>query len=170
MLPTDPEDLVDTAGTHQDLAPALRAAVVAGLDHVRLAGFDVDVRAPEFVAVDLRLHICAAARHSRSDVERAARDALLAAVLPSGSAGLLAGATLTFGRPLLLGEVYAMVAAVVGVESVKAIWLTQYNQPDNGELLAGRLDVAPWQLLRIDDDPSLPGRGVLTLTVDGGTP
>jgi hypothetical protein len=170
VLPTDPADLVDTAGTHQELSDALRAAVVAGLDHVRLAGLDVDVRAPEFVAVDLRLHVCAAPEHSRSDVARAVRDALLAPVLPSGDPGLLAGVTLTFGRPLLLGEVYARVAGAIGVDSVKATWLSRYGEPPNGELDAGRLDVAPWQLLRLDDDRSLPGRGVLTLDVDGGRP
>ena len=170
VLPSSPTDLVDTAGTHQELSESLRTAVGAALDHVRLAGVDVEVRAPEFVAVDLRLHVCAAPGHTRSVVARAVRDALLAPLLPSGGAGLLAGVTLTFGRPLLLGEVYARVADVVGVDSVKATWLSRYGEPPNGELDAGRLDVAPWQLLRLDDDRSLPGRGLLTLDVDGGRP
>ena len=96
--------------------------------------------------------------------------AVLALQLPDGSPGLLASTTLTFGRPLELGDVYATVAALPGVDSVKATRLRVHNQPDNGELAAGRLDVAPWQVLRLDADPSLPGRGVLELAIDGGTP
>jgi Baseplate J-like protein len=170
VLPGDPADLVDIAGTRQELSGEFRAAVVAGLDHVRLAGFDVDVRAPEFVAVDLRLHVCARPGHTRSDVAHAVRETLLASALPSGQPGLLAGVTLTFGRPLLLGDVYARAAALPAVDTVKATWLSRYGEPPGGELENGRLDVAPWQLLRLDDDRSLPGRGVLGLDVDGGMP
>ncbi|MFJ1708993.1 hypothetical protein [Kitasatospora sp. NPDC088346] len=170
VLPTDPGDLVDTGGTRQELSPALRAEVLAALESVRLAGQDVDVRPPRFVPVELALHVCAAPGHGRSAVRRAARDALLARHRPGGRPGLLARPDVTFGRPLLLGEVYAAVAAVPGVESVKALVLRRHGAADNGELAAGRLDVAPWELLRLDDDPSLPERGVLRLEIDGGTP
>ncbi|MGW4891783.1 hypothetical protein ACWEQL_05890 [Kitasatospora sp. NPDC004240] len=176
VLPADPADLVDTlavtglSGGHQELSPVLREQVLAALDTVRLAGQDTDVRPPRFVAVELALHVCTAPGHSRSAVRRAVRDALLAPRLPSGRPGLLAGAALTFGRPLLLGEVYATVAAVPGVDSVKALDLRRHRAADNGELAAGRLDVAPWEVLRLDDDPSLPERGLLRLDIDGGTP
>ncbi|MFI2188558.1 hypothetical protein [Streptomyces sioyaensis] len=170
VLPTDPDDLVDTAGSHQELSGGLRARVLTALDRVRLAGQDTDVRPPWFVPVELRLHLCAAPGQSRSAVRRAVRDALLAPWLPGDRTGLLAAVNLTFGRPLLLGEVYAAVAAVPGVDSVKALVLRRYGSPDNGELAAGRLDVAPWEVLELDDDPSLPGRGVLRLDIDGGTP
>ncbi|MFJ9456293.1 putative baseplate assembly protein [Kitasatospora sp. NPDC101447] len=170
VLPVDPAALVDTGGSHQELSDGLRAQVVAALDAVRLAGQDVDVRPPQFVAVELALHVCAAPGRSRAVVRRAVRDALLAGRLPDGRPGLLAGPSLGFGRPLLLGEVYAAAAAVPGVDSVKALTLRRYDAPDNGELAAGRLDVAPWQVLRLDDDPSLPEHGVLRLEIDGGTP
>jgi hypothetical protein len=163
VLPSDPSDLVDTGGTHQELAGSLRDAVAARMDEVRLCGVDVDVRPPQFVAVELALHVCAAPAQSRSALRRAIRTALL-------GAGLLAASRLTFGRALELGDVYATVAAVPGVDSVSATTLRRYRQPDNGELAAGRLAVAPWEVLRLDDDPSLPSRGVLRLDIDGGTP
>ncbi|MGW7018092.1 putative baseplate assembly protein [Streptomyces decoyicus] len=170
VLPADPADLVDTGGSHQELSAGMRAQVLAVMDRVRLAGQDADVRPPWFIPVELELHLCAAPGQSRSAVRRAVRDALLAPWLPGNRTGLLAASTLTFGRPLLLGEVYAAVAGTPGVDSVKAVVLRRYGQPDNGELAAGRLDVAPWEVLRLDDDPSLPGRGVLRLDIDGGTP
>ncbi len=170
VLPVDPDDLVDDGGSHEVLSDQLSTAVTAAMDAVRLCGQDVDIRPPEFVAIDLGLHVCASPGQSRSALRQIVRDSLLALQLPDGTPGLLATTTLTFGRPLELGDVYATVAALPGVDSVKATKLTVYNQPDNGELAAGRLDVAPWQVLRIDADPSLPGRGVLELAIDGGTP
>jgi len=170
VLPVNMVDLVDTGSLHQALSSDFASVVSAQLERVRLAGFDYDLRPPEFVPVDLRLHICAKPGHTRSDVARAVRDSLLAASLPNGKSGLYANFTLTFGRSLLLSEVYATVASVVGVESVKATWLARYDEPSNGELAAGRLDVAPWQLLRLDDDLSIPSRGRLGLSVDGGMP
>lgn len=169
VLPTDPADLVEGAGTRQELSASLRAQVLRVMDQVRLAGQDADLRPPWFVPVDLELHVCAAPGQSRSVMRRAIRDALLARWLPGGRSGLLAPQTLTFGRSLLMSEVYATVAGVPGVDSVKALILQRYGRRDNGELAAGRLDVAPWEVLQLDDDPSLPGRGVLVLEIDGGT-
>ncbi|MEV7731564.1 hypothetical protein AB0O75_05500 [Streptomyces sp. NPDC088921] len=176
VLPTDAADLVDlvgaggTGGGRQELSAALRDRVTAVMNRVRLAGQDVDVRPPRFVPVEIELHVCAAPGHSRSAVGRAVHDALLATALPGGRAGPLTAAAFTFGRPLLLSEVYAAVGGAPGVDSAKAVTLRRYGQPDMGELAAGRLDAATWEILQLEDDPSLPGRGVLRLTIDGGTP
>jgi hypothetical protein len=169
VLPTDPADLVDTGATELDLSAPIRAQIEAAIDLVRLCGQDVDVRPPIFVGVELGLHVCAAEGQSRAAIRSLVRDALIAPALPGGGQGLLAAATMTFGKALELGEVYATVAALPGVSSVKATLLRRYQQPDNGELASGRLAVAAWEILRLDDDPSLPSRGVLYLEIDGGT-
>jgi hypothetical protein len=169
VLPADPADLVDTGATQLELSDSLRAQVVAAMDLVRLCGQDVDVRPPVFVGVELGLHVCAAEGQSRAAVRDLVRDALIAPALPGGGQGLLAAAALTFGKALELGEVYATVAVLPGVTSVMATLLRRYQQPDNGELASGRLAAATWEILRLDDDPSLPSRGVLYLEIDGGT-
>jgi predicted phage baseplate assembly protein len=168
VLPADSADLVAAGGTRLDLSAALRAQVIAALDLVRLCGHDVEVRPPTFVGVELGLHVCAVDGQSRAALRTLVRDALIAPARPGGGSGLLTAATLAFGQAIELGEVYAAVAALPGVNSVRATLLRRYQQPDNGELGAGRLVAGPWEILRLDNDPSLPSRGVLYLTIDGG--
>jgi hypothetical protein len=42
------------------------------------------------------------------------------------------------------------------------------NRPDMGEILAGKLTVGPFEIVRLDSDPSQPDYGTLVLEPEGG--
>ena len=87
---------------------------------------------------------------------------------PTAAAASSTRSNFTFGQPLYLSRLYAAVERVEGVESVAVRKLTRYGEPDAGELAKGVLAVGPWEIVRLDNDPSFVEHGVLTVTAMGG--
>jgi hypothetical protein len=157
--PEDPADLVNRPDGRTDLAPAFARSVLAGLARVRIAGYDLEVRGPQFVALELDVDVCAAPGHFRSDVRVAVEAALTAHFDPAG---------LTFRQPVFLSRIYAVVEGVEGVESSVVTRLRRYGKPDAGEIDAGVLAIGAWEVARLDNDPNFLEHGVLSVTVKGG--
>jgi hypothetical protein len=166
--PTDRADLVDLPNGRTQLEPAFEQVVRTFLNGFGLAGYDIELRPPRFVPVDLAVEVCTLPGHFRTDVAQAVRDALSDRVLPDGSRGFFHPSNFTFGLPLYLGRLYAAVERVEGVESVAVRKLTRYGEPDAGELAKGLLAVGPWEIVRLENDPNFVEHGVLTVTAMGG--
>jgi hypothetical protein len=168
VLPSDPADLVNQANGVMSLSPALTQDVATFLAGYRLAGYDLEIRPPQFLALGIDLLVCAAANHFRSDVQQAVEAALSSRQLPDGSTGFFFPGKFVFGVPVYLSQVYAAVQNVEGVDSVVVTHFAPFGQPDNGELARGVIPVGPWQIARLDNDPNFMERGVLTITMRGG--
>jgi hypothetical protein len=166
--PEDRADLVDLPNGNTQLTPDFEAQVRAFLTRFRLAGYDIELRPPRFVPVTLELNVCAKQGYFRADVAQAVRDALSNRVLPDGSLGFFHPSNFTFGQALYLSRLYAAVERVEGVESLVVRKLVRYGQPDAGELDRNALLVGPWEIVRLDNDPSFVEHGVLTVTASGG--
>ncbi len=166
--PRDPADLVTEAEGLIRLSPAFARRVRAFLTRYRLAGYDIEVRPPRFVPLQLELDVCAAAGHFRSDVAAAVADALSARVLRDGSRGFFHPDNFTFGQPVYLSRIYAAVERVEGVDSAAVRVFRRYARPDAGELASGVLTVGPWEIAQLENDPNFAERGALHVTALGG--
>jgi hypothetical protein len=166
--PSDPAHLIDMPRGATRLAPDFEATVRAFLARYRIAGYDVELRPPRFAPLEVELEVCAAPGHFRADVARAVREALSARVLADGRRGFFHPDDWSFGRPVRAGGIYAAVERVEGVESAMLRGLRRFGQADAGELERGLLAVGPWEIARLDDDPSFAERGVLRVEVKGG--
>jgi hypothetical protein len=166
--PRDRADLVDLPNGRTRLEAGFERRVRAFLTRFRLAGYDVELRPPRFVPLELELDVCAARGHFRTDVAQAVRDALSARVLSDGSRGFFHPDNFTFGDPVYVSRLYAAVECVEGVDSVAIRELVRFGQPDAGELARGVLAVGPWEIVRLDNDPSFVEHGTLTVTAQGG--
>ncbi|MEA2428750.1 MAG: hypothetical protein QOF37_2378, partial [Thermoleophilaceae bacterium] len=151
----------------EDLDPAFAEDVRRFVEQFTQAGYDLEVRPPLYVPLGIGIHLCAAGEHFRPDVEAAARDALHAMFAPD---------RVTFGEPLYLSELYAAVEAVDGVDSAV---VKRFSRADDDDPLPtrpvtaanvdrGYIEIGTDEILRVDDDPSLPERGWLELTTGGG--
>lgn len=147
---------------------AFRDDLVARLDRRRLAGAHVEVRDPVAVPVDLALWVCVAGDVVRADVEAEIRRLLSSRLLPGGRRGWFHPDRWSFGEPLHLSPVLALVQGVDGVVAVDATAFHRFGRAPAGERDAGVLRVGPVEVIRLDDDPSFPERGRLTLDVEGG--
>lgn len=140
-----------------------RARVLAHLDQYRMAGYDLDVREPVYVPLDIELHICLRPGASRTAVFRE-----LSERLGSGSRGLFHPDKLTFGQRIYSSQIVAQVAAVAGVDHVQVVRFKRFREPAGTELADGYLEVSGLELPRLANDPSFPERGLITFDLEGG--
>jgi hypothetical protein len=138
------------------------------LEPYRMAGRDLEIDGPRFVALALELEVCVEAGYFRSDVAIALLEALGSRTLPDRRRGHFHPDNFTFGQPVILSPIVAAAAAVPGVRRVQVLTFERLGVPtrkaiDDGSLAIGRLEIA-----RLDSDPSFPERGVLHLVMEGG--
>ena len=138
------------------------------LERYRMAGHDLEIDGPRFVALQVRLRVCVLPDYYRGDVARAVREVLGRARGADGVAGLFHPDNFTFGQPVTLSAVLAAAQAVDGVHFVEPVTFRRLGDERStsarlGEVAIGRLEIA-----RLDNDPSFPERGTLTLEMEGG--
>ena len=138
------------------------------IDRYRMAGHDLDVDGPQFVSLEIDLHVCVASGHFRSDVEREVLDVLSSRDLSDGRRGLFHPDNFTFGQPVYLSTIYAAAHQVTGVESVEVLTFQRQGLPESTALDSGRLDLDRLEIVRLDNDRNFPEHGRLTVTLGGG--
>ncbi|WP_347351816.1 putative baseplate assembly protein [Intrasporangium sp.] len=139
------------------------------LDRYRMAGYDLEVDPPAFVALQVALTICVLDHHDRARVELALRQALGSGLRSDGARGFFHPDNVTFGEPVYLSRLLACAAAVPGVSRVVSVdAFRRYGQDPHGEIEQGFVPIHRLEVARLDDDPSDPERGTLTLTMQGG--
>ena len=147
--------------------PVFKGELLAHLDRYRIAGYDLELRAPVFVPLQIDLRVCLAPGHFPADVREALTVVFSATVRPDGTRGFFHPDNFTFGQPLYLSQIYARAMAVDGVASVEALTFRRRGKIAAGELAAGRIVPASNEILRCDSDPNFPENGLITFTVPG---
>jgi hypothetical protein len=158
---------VDPIG-REDLTDAIRQGVVARSESYRQAGYDLEIQPPLYVPLQIELEVCVLSDHFQADVEEAVLDVLSSGMRRDGSPGFFHPNQFTFWQNVYLSRLYAVVQGVEGVRAVHAKVFKRLNQPDYGELAAGVLKVGLFEIVRLDNDPSLPDNGILALDMEGG--
>lgn len=151
-----------------NLSPALQRAVTNTVQARRLAGQDVHLESPQYISLQLTLSIEVDDYYFRSDVERSLRQALGNQVLPNGQKGFFYPDNFTFGRSVYLSPIYAAARAVAGVKTVTALQFQPQDVNTHQYLEAGQIPLGSLQIARLDNDPSFPGHGQLSLILAGG--
>jgi Baseplate J-like protein len=138
------------------------------LDGYRMAGHDLAVEQPVVVPLDIALEVCVKRGYFLADVEQTLRRELGNGAFPDGRLGFFHPDNFTFGTPVYLSQVFGRASAVPGVRWVQAIRFQRYGKTANGELEKETITVGPREIVRLDNDPSLPENGKLELTMKGG--
>ena len=145
--------------------PAGALAELAGLlDVRRLAGSESSVRIARYLWLDLHVVVRAKPGRHRSDVEAAVLDALTPRPRADGTTGFFGRDKWPFGRPLEASALVAAVQACAGVTSVTRIEYRHRAAAARWHPLPGTIRVRSGQILRIDNDPNRPDRGLLSVT------
>jgi hypothetical protein len=152
-----------------NLTATLRKELKQNINRYRLAGQDIELESPQYVSLRIALTVCVEPAYFRSDVAKALSQVLGSRVLSDGTKGIFSPDNFTFGQTVYLSRVYAAARKVAGVQSVVAtVFQPQAAPPTSIFLANGEVPLGPFQIARLENDPSLPDHGQLTLSLQGG--
>jgi hypothetical protein len=157
---------VDPSGT-EELQQDLEREIEGDLHPFRRMGHDVAVITAEYVPLDLTLTVCVGPDFLEEHVKTALLDCFSNRILPNGTYGFFHPDRLTFGGGIAITSVIAAAQAVPGVSCVLAV-LKRLGDDDTKALEDGILSLGPLEIARLDNDPSFPEHGKLTLVMGGG--
>lgn len=138
------------------------------LERYRMAGHDIEIDGPQFVALEIEVTVCVKAGYFRSDVKAALLQVFSNTTRADGQRGLFHPDNYSFGQPVYLSTLYAAAQKVEGVRFVEIkkfqrLGFESTQALDEGVMKMGRLEIA-----RLDNDPNFVERGVFRLTMEGG--
>jgi hypothetical protein len=151
-----------------NLTPTLQATLTQAIEARRLAGQDLQLNSPQYVALQITLVVSVQANYFRSDVQSLLLQVLGNKILPNGQKGLFYPDNFTFGQTVYLSPVYAAARSVAGVMSVTATQFQPQGANTTQYLVAGRIKLGSLQIARLDNDPNYPDHGQLILVMQGG--
>lgn len=152
-----------------NLTTALRKELKKNINRYRLAGQDIELESPQYVSLQIALTVCVDPAYFRGDVAKALSEVLGSRILSNGTKGLFYPDNFTFGQTIYLSRIYASARKVAGVQSLVAtVFQPQAAPPTSIFLSSGEIPLGPFQIARLDNDPSLPDHGQLTLSLQGG--
>lgn len=151
-----------------ELDQKLEAGLLRFLDRYRMAGHDLELEPPVLVPLDLALTVCVMPGVFRADTEQRLLERLSNRRLPDGTRGFFHPDEFTFGQPVYLSRIYAVVQETEGVRWVTATRFQRFGKEAAGELEAEMLVPGRAEVIRLDNDPSFQENGLLELTLKGG--
>ena len=146
-----------------------RALMLAHLDRYRLAGYDLDLRDPAFVPLDIELGICVLPGYMAAAVKHSLLLRLSNGLDAQGQPAFFHPDHFSFGTGLALSALVEAAQAVTGVASVDVIRFQRWGRTPNKERDEGLIPAAPLEVLRLDNDPNFPENGRLTPHMRGGS-
>jgi hypothetical protein len=150
------------------LSNSLRRSLTKYVNRYRLAGQDILIEPPQYVPLNIELVICVDQEYFQRDVQQMLLRALGCGTLPDGQPALFAGQNFKLGETVYMSPIYAAARAIAGVQTVTAKVFEPQGQRTRIFLEQGFIPMGPFQVARMDNDPSLPGNGSLRLTMMGG--
>ena len=158
---------VDPIGGGQP-STSLDSGLAQYLELYRMAGYDLQLEAPQYISLEIGLLICVAEDYFRSDVEAALLGRLGSRALPDGSLGLFYPDNFSFGQTVYLSPIYAAARGVEGVASVQITKFQRQGLDDSQYLVRGKMTLGRLEIARLDSDPNFPENGILHLQMCGG--
>lgn len=145
------------------------------LEPFRMAGQDLEFTPPQFVPLDIAFTVHVEANALRGEVKAALFRTLVSGESATGTRGFFHPDNFTFGDPVYLSQIVATIMQVPGVvwvdvddSSGKPNHFRRFGQKTRGELGQGVIVVAPFEIIRVDNDPTAPHNGRIELYMEGG--
>lgn len=155
--------------------PEFERAIREHLEKYRLTGHDIEIDAPQFVALDIRMTVCVKPGYFRSDIKTQLLEVFSCRVLPNEKRGFFHADNFTFGQPVYLSDVIATAMAVTGVQWVDILpndkkdhRFQRWGQAPNDEIDKGQIGMARLEIAQLDNDPSRPENGRIEFYMEGG--
>jgi hypothetical protein len=133
-----------------------------------MAGYESYVPDAIYVSLDVVIEICARPDAFRADVLESVLSALSGAELAGGEKGFFDPDNFTFGQGLERSALEAAIQKAPGVAGVTCIRYRARGQTRTLAEMPDVVSVGANEIIRCDNDPSLPEHGSLKVIVRGG--
>ncbi len=158
---------VDPKGS-ESLSDNSLVDITSLLDRYRLAGYESFALAPRYASLDLGVTVCARHDAFRADVKQAVLAALVAAGHTGRARGFFHPDRFTFGVALERSALAAALQEVPGVDGVVELRYRRRGHTAGFITMPDSVEVARDEIVRVDNNPSRPERGSLSVDVRGG--
>lgn len=138
------------------------------LEQYRMAGYDLEIKGPVLVPLDIIMNVCVKPGYFRSNVKETLLTVFSRYDLPDGRRGFFHPDNFTFGQPVYLSALYQRAMEVAGVASVEVKKFQRWGKIAKKEKEDGFLKPAELEIIRLDNDPNFPENGKLEFLVYGG--
>jgi len=159
--------VIDPAGTTV-FEDVLRQAVAAHLDAVRLIGEDLELRAPHYVPLDIRITVCADPAYWREDLRFVLEQEFSDGWTADGRPGFFNADLWTFGQALHRSAIEGRLQQIQGIRHVMQIVMKRFNAPTPGIPGIEVLEMGFDEVVLLSNDPSHLERGLIRFVVQGG--
>jgi hypothetical protein len=139
----------------------------ARLERYRIAGYDLEIKAPVLVPLDILMCVCAKSGYFASEVKKGLLAVFSNRDLPDGRRGYFHPDNFTFGQPVFLSQMYRVAMQQPGVASVEVKRFQRFGKNPNQEIDHGLLRPAALEIVQLDNDPNFPENGKLEFDVHG---
>ena len=133
-----------------------------------MAGYDLEIRAPTMVSLDIGLTVHVEPTHFRSTVRMALEEVFSTIDLPNGQRGFFHPDNFDFGQSVYVSQLISRAMDVRGVAWVEVTRFQRWRRPDQDELAHGEIVIGPLELARLRNDPETPEDGVILFNLEGG--
>lgn len=159
--------LIDPRGTTV-VDDALRRQVAAHLEAVRLIGEDLELRAPRYVALDVRITVCAEPEYWCEDLRFVLEQEFSDGWTADGRPGFFNPDQWTFGQAVHRSALAGRIHGVAGVRHIVDIAMKRFNAPSPGLAGTAVLEMGFDEVVLLSNDPSHLERGLIRFDVRGG--
>lgn len=156
---------IDPVGTRV-LQPAVVAKVAGHLNAVRLIGEDLEIRAPQFVPLEIHLRLCAMPEFWREDLRSVLEQEFSDGWTPDGRKGFFYPDLWTFGQSLKPSQIIGRALAIEGVEHIISLTLKRWNVPVSTPLT--EIAVTSNEIIQVLNDRDHMERGFIDFDIQGG--
>ena len=152
----------------KDIDAAFKNLVKKHLEQYRMAGYDLEIRAPRFVPLSIVINVCVKEGYFKTKVKAALLLAFSNYDFGDNKKGFFHPDNFTFGQPVYLSAVYKTAMEIQGVASVEIKEFKRWAKNATTEIHDGFLQPSELEIIRLDNDSSLPENGKINFIMLGG--
>ena len=138
------------------------------MEPYRLIGYEIKIRPPHFVSLDIAFTIHVAKDYFANTVKRTLLQTFSAVDLPNAQRGFFHPNHFTFGQSVYLSQMITKAVSVPGVLLVSPTRFRRWGRPSQNQLETGEIRISPLEIARLQNDPDAPQRGRIEFNMEGG--
>lgn len=146
----------------------LHPRLAAHLEAVRLIGEDLELRPPRYVALEIRIAVCADERYWREDLRAILEEEFSDGWTGDGRRGFFHPDEWTFGQDLHRSAIEGRIARIAGIAHVVRIAMKRFARPEPAPPGQEVLEIGFDEVALLANDPDHLERGLIRFDIQGG--